>query len=56
MTTRELYVEWEYRHSERIGILCGAENPTPEQVEIAKQEADQWKAIYDGTMDTSHQG
>ena len=32
--------EWLYRKSERLGILCGAADPTPEQIEIAEREAD----------------
>ena len=33
--------EWHYRYTERLGILCGSSEPTPEQIEIAKREADE---------------
>lgn len=33
--------EWDYRYHERLGIMCGTDEPTPEQVAIAKLEADQ---------------
>lgn len=33
--------EWWYRKWERLGILCGSDEPTAEQVEIAQREADQ---------------
>ena len=32
--------EWDYRYTERLGILCGAAEPTPAQKRIARQEAD----------------
>lgn len=33
--------EWQYRYDERIGILCGTNQPTPQQVDLAKREADE---------------
>lgn len=41
MTTIELQNEWDYRYTERIGIMCGTEEPTEEQKAIAKKEADE---------------
>ena len=32
--------EWNYRVTERLGILCGADEPTPEQLALAQEEAD----------------
>jgi hypothetical protein len=40
MTQRELDIEWQYRLEERLGIMCGGENPTPEQMQLATVEAD----------------
>jgi hypothetical protein len=40
MTDAEIKSEWTYRYEERLGILCGKEQPTEEQKRIAKQEAD----------------
>lgn len=34
--------EWWYRKEERLGILCGSDEPTAEQVEIAQGEANRW--------------
>ncbi len=33
-------VEYRYRVSERLGILCGADEPTLEQLRIARREAE----------------
>lgn len=41
ITEEELDIEHAYRVSERLGILCGAGEPTPEQLEIAEREADE---------------
>ncbi len=41
MTTEEPSEEHAYRVQERLGILCGAEKPTVEQLEIANREADE---------------
>lgn len=39
--TTDLQREREYRRIERLGILCGAAVPTPEQDRIAREEADE---------------
>lgn len=39
MTTDETR-EWKYRYDERLGILCGANKPTAEQIRMAREEAD----------------
>ena len=41
MTIDERDEEWNYRYQERLGILCGAADPTPEQDALARGEADQ---------------
>jgi hypothetical protein len=46
MTDEELKIEMDYRIQERLGILCGAAEPTPEQLKLATAEADQWLADY----------
>lgn len=33
--------EWDYIKTERLGFLCGTEKPSPEQVEIAEDEANE---------------
>lgn len=40
----ELLAEWNYRYQERLGILCGAGEPTQEQDRIAREEAN---AVYE---------
>ena len=40
MTESELQAEWDYRYNERLGIMCGSDQPTKEQDAIARQEAD----------------
>lgn len=40
MTESELTNEHEYLVTERLGIMCGEASPTPEQLEIALEEAD----------------
>lgn len=42
MSDTEIAEEREYRYHERLGILCADAEPTPEQIEIATQEADDW--------------
>lgn len=49
MTDQEIQTEWEYRYDERLGILCGSDEPTKEQKLIAFQEADEWEATYRST-------
>lgn len=41
-TKQQLRDEYEHRINERLGILCGSSEPTPEQREIARREADEW--------------
>ena len=33
--------EWQYRYEERLAILCGNGQPTPQQVDLAIREADE---------------
>jgi len=40
MTDTELKTEWDYIYTERLSILCEDRDPTPEQVRIARTEAD----------------
>lgn len=40
MTQAEQTQEWTYRYTERLGLLCADDKPTPEQVAIAESEAD----------------
>ncbi len=44
MSAQEIAQERAYRITERLGILCGKNEPTPEQRAIAKAEADAWEA------------
>lgn len=39
----ELDIEIQYRLQERLGILCGAEEPTPLAIKIALEEIEQYK-------------
>jgi hypothetical protein len=41
MNDEELAKERDYRYQERLGILCGADKPTPEQEQLAAKEADE---------------
>jgi hypothetical protein len=45
-TPEEIEAEQRYRIEERLGIMCGAEVPTDEQLEIAVREADEWMRNY----------
>lgn len=38
--TYDQQTEWNYLYHERIAILCGTNEPTPEQDRIARDEAD----------------
>lgn len=40
-TEEQLATEWLYRHTERLGILCGSAEPTAEERKIAIAEADE---------------
>lgn len=46
ITIEDIQAEKLYRIEERLGILCGAEVPTDEQMEIAVREANEWEAAY----------
>jgi hypothetical protein len=46
ITLEEIQSEKLYRIEERLGILCGADVPTDEQMEIAVREASEWEAAY----------
>lgn len=39
--TADEWGEWDYRKQERLGILCGAGEPTAEQIKMAEDEADE---------------
>lgn len=41
MTPTALTLEWSYLYVERLGILCGKDEPTEEQRRIAAKEADE---------------
>jgi hypothetical protein len=36
--------DWKHIFDTRIGILCGTDDPTPEQMQIASDEADEYDA------------
>jgi len=38
--------EYRYRVEERLDILCGIANPTPDQLAIAESEADAWIKLW----------
>lgn len=42
LTPSEIKKERSYRIEERISILCGANQPTDEQIALATKEADDW--------------
>ncbi len=37
--SKDLSEEWFYRYTERLGIMCGTDAPTQEQINIAISEA-----------------
>lgn len=39
--TKDQTTEWNYRYTERLGIMAGADDPTEEQKAIARKEADE---------------
>ena len=43
----ELDIEIQYRLQERLGILCGAEEPTLLAIKIALEEIEQYKKNHD---------
>ena len=46
MTSKELDSEIQYRLQERLGILCGSEEPTNQQVQIALEDVEKFKKEY----------
>lgn len=52
MTPAQLQEEWNYRFKERLGILCGAAEPSAIDLALAKKEADYWLANYAKTTQT----
>ena len=46
MTSKELDSEIQYRLQERLGILCGAEESTNQQVQIALEDVEKFKKEY----------
>lgn len=48
MTAEEIQIEKTYRIEERLALLCGEKEPSPEQLQMAFDEADQWEIDYVG--------
>lgn len=51
MTEKESRREWEVAYQTALGRMCGAGEPTAEQIRVAKQEADEHVAAcedYEG--------
>ena len=46
MTESEIATEVAYRREERLAILCGSNQPTLEQAQLAQDEADSWEEDY----------
>ena len=46
LTGPEIMREWDYRYAERIGILCGLNEPTAKDRDAARAEADAWVTDY----------
>lgn len=42
-TLKDIEREKEYRIQERLGMMVGSGEPTEEQLEIARREADDWE-------------
>lgn len=38
--TNDEFIEYHYRFTERLGMLCGTDDPTQAQIDQAKTEAD----------------
>ena len=51
MTPEESQTEWRYRVEERLGILAGAGEPTPEQRALAVREANEALIELDSAND-----
>jgi hypothetical protein len=43
-TPSQIATEKAYRRDERLGLLCGSDEPTPSQVNQAELEADLWES------------
>ena len=43
MNAEQIREEVRYRYQERLGLLCGDLDPTPEQISIARAEAEEWR-------------
>lgn len=43
LTVRRVEEEKRYRYEERLGILCGDGQPTPQQEAMARREAESWE-------------
>ncbi len=41
----QVKAEREYRFQERLGMLCGSDTPTLEQVELAGAELREWERV-----------
>jgi hypothetical protein len=52
LSLSQLQAEYDYRVSERLGILCGTSVPTDAQLAIATSEADQWLKQYQESVAT----
>lgn len=46
LTPDEIRREWMVVKETRLGNLCGAGEPTPEQLAIAEAEADEWRKRF----------
>lgn len=46
ITPEDIEAERRYRIEERLGIMCGTDAPTDEQLELAIAEADTWVREY----------
>jgi hypothetical protein len=46
LTPEEVEAERRYFIEERLGILCGADVPTDDQLDMAIREADEWVLEY----------
>ncbi len=50
LTLKELYAEREHIVTTRLGILCGAGQPTEAQLKIANDESDKWLVDYEASL------
>lgn len=56
LTHAELDDEMQYRKEERLGILCGTNPATAEQMALAKREAVEWRDGWGKEMSNSQKG